>query len=57
MAVGLLAQRSVGQFEPTLNADSHLIVGAAVVGRTGVESQLAMILRVASSPFDERFLM
>jgi len=39
-----------------LGEDSHLIAGAAVVSRTGVEHHLATIVRVASPTFDERFL-
>ena len=55
-ANGVLAQSDVGEFDPTLREDSHLIVGTTVVGWTGVKGQLGMILRVAPPAFDERLL-
>jgi hypothetical protein len=55
-ASGVLAQSDVGEFDPTLREDSHLIVGTTVVGRTRVKGQFGMILRVAPAAFDERLL-
>ena len=54
---GVFAQSNVGQFDPTLQPHSHLIAGAPVVGGTGLERQFVLIVRVASSTFDERLVM
>lgn len=54
---GLLAESDIGQFDPTLKADSHLIAGSASVGRTGMEGELVLIVRVASPTLDERSVM
>jgi hypothetical protein len=56
-ASGVLAQSDVGQFDPTLRADSRLIGSAAVVGRTGVADQFGMVVRGATPTFDKRFLI
>ena len=53
----VVAQSDVGQFNPTLQPDSHLVAGAPVVGRTGLERQIVVIVGVASPTFDERFVV
>ena len=56
-ATGLFAESDIGQFDPTLKADSHLVAGSASVGRTGMEGEFVLIVRVASPTFDERFVV
>lgn len=53
----MVAQSDVGQFDPTLKPDPHLIAGTAVVGRAGLEDQFGVVVGVPSPTFDERFVM
>lgn len=53
----MVAQSDVGQFDPTLKPDPHLIAGTAIVRHTGLEDQFGVIVGVPSPTFDERFVM
>ena len=56
-ATRLFAESDIGQFNPTLKADSHLIAGSPIVWRTRLEGEFVLIVRVASPAFDERFVV